>query len=159
MSPDLFSKKDKIRFWSKVDKREENECWPWTAGFFDTGYGAFSLGKQNVGAHRASFVLSFRGLAPAEVVRHSCHNRSCVNPGHLLAGSQADNIGDMVCAGRQARGSTHGRVVPVIDENGKTYESQTAAAKALGIDPNHISCVLVGRRTHVKGHFFKKVQK
>lgn len=28
------------------------------------------------------------------VVRHRCHNRLCINPGHLIGGAQADNKRD-----------------------------------------------------------------
>jgi hypothetical protein len=30
----------------------------------------------------------------AEVVRHRCNNRLCINPEHLIAGTHADNLQD-----------------------------------------------------------------
>jgi hypothetical protein len=32
--------------------------------------------------------------ASGEVVRHKCHNRCCINPEHLIHGTQRDNLDD-----------------------------------------------------------------
>lgn len=41
--------------------------------------------------------------------RHTCDNPRCVERGHLISGTQADNMTDKVLRGRQARGDNHGR--------------------------------------------------
>ncbi len=38
----------KQHFWSYVDRRSPNECWPWKAGLFTQGYGQFRAGKRKV---------------------------------------------------------------------------------------------------------------
>ena len=43
------------------------------------------------------------------VVRHTCDNPRCVNPHHLLIGTNKDNTADMVNRNRQAKGIGHGR--------------------------------------------------
>lgn len=43
-----------------------------------------------------------------KVVRHICDNTKCINPKHLVLGSQADNIQDRVTRGRCARGASQG---------------------------------------------------
>lgn len=48
--------------------------------------------------HRAVFYDKY-GYLP-EVVMHSCDNPRCMNIDHLLAGTQLDNIRDMVSKGR-----------------------------------------------------------
>lgn len=81
-----------------------DECWLWK-GFSSTGvrnkepYGYFSLRHGAVVlAHRASFVI-FNNKIPT-VVRHSCDNTLCVNPKHLLDGTQKENCQDMARKGR-----------------------------------------------------------
>jgi len=52
-------------------------------------------------AHRLAYMDAHGPILKGQVVRHMCHNPSCVNPDHLVLGTQADNIQDMVDAGRQ----------------------------------------------------------
>lgn len=106
-----LTEKELERYWAKIDKTPdqgpEGDCWIWVGSKFDNGYGAFWLRKQNMGAHRAAWSLK-NGLIPeGACILHSCHNRCCVNPDHLRAGSQQDNADDMVNANRQTRGESH----------------------------------------------------
>jgi len=54
--------------------------------------------QKTVLAHRKAFKDKY-GYAP-EVVMHKCDNPACVNPDHLVAGTQSDNIKDCVSKGR-----------------------------------------------------------
>ncbi|SDW62951.1 HNH endonuclease [Litoreibacter albidus] len=38
--------------------------------------------------------MSNRSPPAGEVVRHRCNNRRCINPDHLVAGTQLENIED-----------------------------------------------------------------
>ena len=52
------------------------------------------VGRQ-VAAYRFIHCVLNREVASRElVVRHRCHNRLCVNPAHLVLGTQADNKRD-----------------------------------------------------------------
>ena len=105
-----FSQKDIDRFWSKVDKKGEDECWNWLTGLFDDGYGAFKLNGKTVKAHRCSLVLA-HAVPPLNKTwaLHTClTNPKCVNPNHLYYGDQPDNERDKVKDGTHARGEIQG---------------------------------------------------
>lgn len=107
-----LSKRGEIqdRFWSRVDKGSApDSCWNWTGSVSSAGYGLIS-GKLNgqviegrtasLLAHRVSWIMA-NGPIPTgsgyhgAVVMHRCDNRRCVNPQHLVIGTQHQNLRDM----------------------------------------------------------------
>jgi len=54
--------------------------------------------KKTISAHRLAFKQAY-GFLP-KVVMHTCDNPKCVNPEHLKAGTQSENIKDCVSKGR-----------------------------------------------------------
>lgn len=85
------------KFWSRIERRGPEECWPWTAGHNGLGYGIFYVGskdtRRGVLAHRISLTLE-KGERPSAFCLHSCDNPGCCNPGHLRWGTQRDNVAD-----------------------------------------------------------------
>lgn len=86
----------------------ENGCWNWNGKTTQHGgYGRFWTGERTVRAHRWSYE-SVNGPLGESVCRHKCDNPKCVNPAHLLPGTQADNIADAKARGRLQRGERQG---------------------------------------------------
>ena len=95
------------RFWSKVDPRSPDECWPWLMKSKLAGYGFLARGNRQgkILAHRAAWESANGPIPKGEgahgtVVMHTCDNRLCCNPAHLRLGTQADNVRDMREKGR-----------------------------------------------------------
>lgn len=98
------------RFWSKVDRRGDDECWPWLGGVDRDGYGYFKVGGRMWRAQRYVFNLAHPDapIGDDEMTRHTCDNPPCVNPRHLLRGDALLNMADQVERDRTARGDRHG---------------------------------------------------
>ena len=84
---------DEERFWSKVEKGEDDECWNWTGGHNGSGHGKFKpKGKKPGYAHRWSYEQAKGPIPEKLVIDHTCRNARCVNPRHLHAVTQAVNL-------------------------------------------------------------------
>lgn len=80
--------------------RVVGDCWLWL-GSKHKGYGQLTINDKLVRAHRVAYEVWVGPLAgPEEVVRHTCDTPSCINPEHLVRGTQADNVQDMWDRGR-----------------------------------------------------------
>lgn len=83
-----------VRFWSKVDCREDDACWPWTGarGYGpDSGYGYAQWHGRSIGAHRVAALVAGKTAGSGQVIDHLCRNRLCVNPAHLEVVSPKEN--------------------------------------------------------------------
>lgn len=109
-------------------------CWNWIGCVHPTGYGQFSLNRSTYRAHRVAYTIANGPIPSGMVICHSCDNPTCVNPQHLWAGSQAENMRDCATKGRINRGGSRGKMpsayrprlnnpprhsVPAIDRDGK----------------------------------------
>lgn len=86
-----FKEKDVARFWSKVKKGKDTECWIWTAGSRGKGYGNFWIEGATENAHRLSYYMAHGPVPEGLELDHICRNRSCVNPAHLQPVTKSEN--------------------------------------------------------------------
>ncbi len=105
------------RFWEKVNKDGPiinpalGNCWVWTAAK-TRGYGAIAGIKSDgvLQAHRVSYAFTHGKIPLGLIICHKCDNPPCVNPKHLYAGTDADNMRDSMARGRQR--AVHGEQHP-----------------------------------------------
>ncbi len=95
------------RFADKVDRKGDDECWPWIGCRDSKGYGRVQRGGRGspARAHRIAFELTFGTIPRGASVCHRCDNPPCCNPGHLFVGENAENVQDKLSKDRQAKGS------------------------------------------------------
>ena len=111
------------KFWSKVDRRGPDDCWPWRRGLTD-GYGYVRINSRAHRAHRIAWAYVNGPIPDTLELDHTCHNpqvcqlgsscphRRCCNPAHLRPVTGAENSGsdrsarDLI-TGTQQRAKTH----------------------------------------------------
>jgi hypothetical protein len=105
---------DACRFWIKVKRGRENECWPWVAKSVSPyGYGLFHWGRWKLnGAHIFSWELANGPVPKGLCVLHRCDNPPCCNPSHLFIGTRKQNAEDMMKKGRDGHGQMPGELNP-----------------------------------------------
>jgi hypothetical protein len=77
------------RIQSKIMPEPNSGCWLWT-GATRQGYSALTFNRRTDYGHRVVYRF-FKGDFQG-VLDHLCHTRSCVNPEHLEAVTQCENI-------------------------------------------------------------------
>lgn len=127
---------------ARLSAVEETGCVRFTGGLNSSGYGNLWVNGKTVGAHRVAYELANGPIPKGSVLRHTCDNRYCVNPEHLVLGTHRENMEDMTKRGRQARGSQISTCV-LTEEDVRFIRSSGKSgvelAQILGISPVTIS--------------------
>lgn len=81
------------------------DCIEWQGGRSPKGYGNASFKGRPCRAHRLAYCQA-NGLSlddiKGKLVRHTCDNPPCVNPKHLLLGTNTDNYQDAIDRSRRS---------------------------------------------------------
>ncbi len=82
------------------------------------------------------------------VIRHTCDNRQCINPDHLILGTHQDNVQDRVKRGRSANGVKNGRSKMTPAKVLRVYKdkksTRTELARRYGVDRQVIRKIQLG---------------
>ena len=83
-------------------------CEEWVGPRYPSGYGKPKHGRY---AHRDAYAAAHGHIPKGMCVRHRCDNPPCVKLSHLILGTHADNMADMVARGRQCKGERKAEIM------------------------------------------------
>lgn len=83
---------EKEQFIRKISPEPMSGCWLWEGNIERGGYGLFKYKCINRSAHRAAYRLFVGEIPDGLVLDHKCRTRCCVNPAHLEAVTQKENV-------------------------------------------------------------------
>jgi hypothetical protein len=78
------------KFAAKVDT--SGDCHMWLGAFDQHGYGLFLFDGRQRPAHRIAYTIAHGYVPSGLVVDHLCANKWCVNPDHLEAVTNGENV-------------------------------------------------------------------
>ena len=108
----------KAKFWSRVEiplgKYWRNRCWIWQGaltkhnphwpgkmGGDNGGYGMLRADGKVWRAHLYALHLCGIKIPKGKIGRHTCDQRACVNPTHVVPGTLSENMQDVYARGRR----------------------------------------------------------
>jgi HNH endonuclease len=141
-------------FYSHFQPEPNSGCWLWTSGTGSHGYGVFALRGESHTAHTFSYRLHHGEIPKGMYVLHKCDVRLCVNPDHLSAGTQKQNIREAVERNRIKRGE-NSPAAKLTESDIRAIRSlplkRREVAKIFGVSQPTITAIVRRREwSHVK---------
>jgi HNH endonuclease len=79
-----ISSEDEKKLWSNIERRSDEECWPWITGLDPGGYGRIKIGERRLAGHRLVYELLIGPIEHGMILGHKCDRNNCCNPRHLI---------------------------------------------------------------------------
>ena len=126
----------------------DSGCWEWDLSLCHRGYGRVMFRGKSRRAHRVMYIaVHGEDSVKDKLVLHHCDNRRCVNPTHLYAGTQHDNMNDMQRRNRHPRRK-------LTDADVAAIKADTRLQKAIAADygaSSSLVCMIKSGRIGPKG--------
>lgn len=127
-----------------------DSCWECTSHKPDSkGYPRVHDKGQQTHVYKVMY-LKHNGIVPTgHIIRHTCDNRICINPAHLITGTYEDNAHDRDLRNRTAKGSANGKTilteVQVAEIKADTKTSLRKLGKKYNISYGSIDAIRRGK--------------
>ncbi len=80
--------------------QDDRGCWVWQGSLNSRGYAHAKAHGTYWLIHRYVYAHLHGPIPHGMVIRHTCDNRACINPDHLLVGTPQENVYDQMERGR-----------------------------------------------------------
>ena len=128
-----------------------SECIATTYSRNPAGYGKLKVKGKDVMHHRLTYCqhhgIELESIV-GKVVMHTCDNRACVNPAHLVLGTNKDNTADMDAKGRRVSKARRLTDEQIEEIRRAGVANQRDTAKLYGVDHT-----IIGRVINRKGAY------
>jgi hypothetical protein len=96
-----------LEHWKTHQEPQPNGCINWTGVTSNVGYGfvgfSYADGRRTpsgndggmMTTHRLAWMIKHDRLPTKRNINHTCHNKLCLNPDHLVEGTQQDKLKQM----------------------------------------------------------------
>lgn len=134
------------RLWSRVIKHPGG-CWEWQGNLNHDGYGDIRIGGgKRTKVHRVAYELCVGPIPEGALILHKCDNPRCVNPDHLYAGTQLENMHDRLDRHRNPRVRLTKEQVEEIRQRYVPWKVTTyQLAKEYGVSAGYIWRIIAGQ--------------
>lgn len=124
---------------------QDGDCLVWQGALNTDGYPRAGIdGNSNIKLHR--WVCEHFHDIDGLVVRHTCDNRMCLKPSHLVPGTVADNVKDMDDRERRYRVVTEDVAKDILHFIKAGYRNKEIS-ELLNIDARRVSEMRTGHRS------------